>query len=189
MMNVFFVQTILAAPEDADKWINILFVVVLAVFWIIRGVVKEKTKDSYSKSIDQQQPTRKPIHSSTDRIKSLWEQFLEQTRQPADSASRKTNRPNVPQSKSKTSASMPDIHKVVPDSEQSTILRTHEHSVKPNLSISTSSILPNKPEFPEDEYISELLLDYADPEKLRRAILHYEILGKPLSLRNLSDNF
>jgi hypothetical protein len=26
-------------------------------------------------------------------------------------------------------------------------------------------------------------LDYAGPEELRRAILHYEILGKPLSLR------
>jgi len=26
-------------------------------------------------------------------------------------------------------------------------------------------------------------LDYADPDELRRAILHYEILGKPLSLR------
>jgi hypothetical protein len=30
---------------------------------------------------------------------------------------------------------------------------------------------------------SLLDLDYADPEELRRAILHYEILGKPLSLR------
>jgi hypothetical protein len=34
------------------------------------------------------------------------------------------------------------------------------------------------------EYLSELLLDYSDPEELRRAILHYEILGKPLSLRS-----
>lgn len=33
------------------------------------------------------------------------------------------------------------------------------------------------------KYLSEILSDYDDPEKLRRAILHYEILGKPLSLR------
>ena len=39
-------------------------------------------------------------------------------------------------------------------------------------------------EIPETKYLSELLLDYADPEQLRRAILHYEILGKPLSLRD-----
>jgi hypothetical protein len=36
------------------------------------------------------------------------------------------------------------------------------------------------------EYLSELGLDFADPDELRRAILHYEILGKPLSLRDPS---
>jgi len=35
----------------------------------------------------------------------------------------------------------------------------------------------------ESIYLSEVLSDYADPEELRRAILHYEILGRPLSLR------
>ncbi|MFZ2146852.1 MAG: hypothetical protein WAV28_06495 [Sedimentisphaerales bacterium] len=35
----------------------------------------------------------------------------------------------------------------------------------------------------ESRYLSEVLSDYADPEELRRAILHYEILGRPLSLR------
>jgi hypothetical protein len=40
------------------------------------------------------------------------------------------------------------------------------------------------PEMLETQHLSELLSDYADPEKLRRAILHYEILGPPLSLRD-----
>jgi len=44
--------------------------------------------------------------------------------------------------------------------------------------------LISKPvERPEPGLAMESLLDYADPEELRRAILHYEILGKPLSLR------
>jgi len=38
-------------------------------------------------------------------------------------------------------------------------------------------------EVAESIYLSEVLSDYADPEELRRAILHYEILGRPLSLR------
>lgn len=38
----------------------------------------------------------------------------------------------------------------------------------------------------ESIYLSEVLSDYADPEELRRAILHYEILGRPLSLRDPS---
>ena len=41
-------------------------------------------------------------------------------------------------------------------------------------------------EVPESKYLSEVLLDYADPDELRMAILHYEILGRPLSLRGPS---
>jgi hypothetical protein len=41
-------------------------------------------------------------------------------------------------------------------------------------------------EVPEAEQLPEILSDYADPEELRRAILHYEILGRPLSLRDPS---
>jgi len=43
-------------------------------------------------------------------------------------------------------------------------------------------------ETPQAKYLAEILLDYDDPEKLRRAILHYEILGKPLSLRGPSEH-
>ena len=43
-------------------------------------------------------------------------------------------------------------------------------------------------ETPQTKYLAEILLDYDDPEKLRRAILHYEILGKPLSLRDPSEH-
>jgi len=41
-------------------------------------------------------------------------------------------------------------------------------------------------EVPESKYLSEVLLDYADPNELRMAILHYEILGRPLALRGPS---
>jgi len=41
-------------------------------------------------------------------------------------------------------------------------------------------------EMPGEEHLPEILSDYADPEELRRAILHYEILGRPLSLRDPS---
>jgi hypothetical protein len=41
-------------------------------------------------------------------------------------------------------------------------------------------------EMPGADYLPEILSDYADPDELRRAILHYEILGRPLSLRDPS---
>ena len=41
-------------------------------------------------------------------------------------------------------------------------------------------------EVPESKYLSEVLADFTDLEDLRMAILHYEILGRPLSLRDPS---
>jgi hypothetical protein len=38
----------------------------------------------------------------------------------------------------------------------------------------------------ESEDLPELVLDYTDPDELSKAILHYEILGPPVSLRNPS---
>jgi hypothetical protein len=38
----------------------------------------------------------------------------------------------------------------------------------------------------ESMHLSEVLADYEDPEELKRAILHYEILGSPLALRDPS---
>jgi hypothetical protein len=37
-------------------------------------------------------------------------------------------------------------------------------------------------------YLPGLLSDYSDPDQLRRAILHYEILGKPMALREPPDS-
>jgi hypothetical protein len=31
------------------------------------------------------------------------------------------------------------------------------------------------------------VIDYSDPDALKKAILHYEILGKPIALRDASD--
>jgi hypothetical protein len=34
----------------------------------------------------------------------------------------------------------------------------------------------------------EALIDYSDPDALKKAVLHYEILGRPLALRDTSDH-
>ena len=44
-MQDFFTQFILAGSgEDVEGWMNILFVVVLAVFWIVSGIIKATSK-------------------------------------------------------------------------------------------------------------------------------------------------
>jgi hypothetical protein len=45
-------------------------------------------------------------------------------------------------------------------------------------------ITPQKPSL---EDVSRPMFEYADSEELTRAILHYEILGRPLSVRDPSQ--
>jgi len=47
---------------------------------------------------------------------------------------------------------------------------------------------PSAAEKPGPEFSPAFLPAYDDPEQLRRAILHYEILGKPLSLRGPGEH-
>ena len=111
MSNVSVLHFVLAAPEDVDKWMNILFVVILAVFWVLRGLFREKIKDSESKPGNQQQPSRKPVQKSSERARALWENFLDQARQPFESESQKKERSNASQQQTKTSVSKPVFHK------------------------------------------------------------------------------
>lgn len=201
IMNVFFVQMILAAPEDVDKWMNILFVVVLAVFWALRGLFREKNKESETKPGSNKQPTRKPVQKSSERARALWEQFLEQTRGPVESPSQKTERSNVPH-RPKTAISKSAVLKSSHVSKQPVIssskseipdlgLGMKNFSETADVQIKDLKIDSNRisSEITDKGLFTEILLDYSDPEKLRKAILSYEILGKPLSLRSQSDNF
>jgi len=201
-MDVFSSNLFLAAPEDVDKWMNILFVVVLAVFWVLRGLFRDKVKESETKSSSKEQPTRKPVQRSSERARALWEQFLEQTRHPSESPLQKSERAPVPH-QSQTTISKSAVHKAAPVSSP-------EHLLQSKQAISSLDISPSEPDIPdivldtqvlpessiktvdsfsEVFYVFESLFDYSDPEELRKAILHYEILGKPLSLRGQSDNF
>jgi hypothetical protein len=200
-MNIFCLQTILAAPEDVDKWMNILFVVVLAVFWVLRGLFRDKIQESENKSDSEKQPTRKPVQRSSDRARALWDQFLEQTRGPSESPSQKSGR-------------APVTHQRKPGISKSVIPKGSTVSEKPVISSSISKVpdfgldIKNLPEtsdvqikdlnidskrigteITDEGLFAETLLDFSDPDELRKAILKYEILGKPLSIRSQGDNF
>ncbi len=64
-------------------------------------------------------------------------------------------------------------------------LQPPEVTPKPVFEVEQKGV-PIFAEAPVPMYLAEIISDYSDPEELRRAILHYEILGKPLSLREQS---
>ncbi len=54
-MDYFFAQLIAADNNDFDKWGNILFVVIIAIFWVV-GIVVNKIKAKEGEHKQQQQP-------------------------------------------------------------------------------------------------------------------------------------
>ena len=60
-MNFILAQVVLAGPGDeGEGWMNILFIVVLAVFWVVGGIIKATSKKPQER---QNQPplNRRPI--------------------------------------------------------------------------------------------------------------------------------
>jgi hypothetical protein len=206
-MNDLLLQMILARRnDDTEGWMNILFVIVLAAFWLIGGIIKAKTKKPGGR--DEQlpgKPVRKPpLHSREAR-----EQMLKRLERPADSAQSQQPRPSAQKPRMNFADLQAAVRKFAVEAEQAFQVNTKEPAPELEPVLMEPQIKTEKPELtepmtttikgfqekrasepaqiPESEYLSEILTDYADPEELRRAILHYEILGKPLSLRNPSD--
>ena len=209
-MNDLLLQIILARRnDDVESWMNILFVVVLAIFWLVGGIIKAKANKSQTGSKDNffRKPVRKPpLHSREAR-----EKMLKRLERPADSAQSQGQQasPATQKPRMKFSDLQAAVRKFAAEAEKAFEADTKKPVPKPKQTLPVPRVEAQKPELaepsvtsakglldkqaiepatmPESEHLSELLMDYADPEELRRAILHYEILGRPLSLRDSSE--
>ncbi len=215
-MNYYFSQFIIAQNEDIEKWMNILFIVVLAVFWILRSVVKSKVDDARERknknaSFDK---NRKPASST----KELSELLLDRVLKFRESTSGPRNRPNIQKTMTKsatsgsanrgiTSKPQPAMSApyTIQRSKKPSKFTFKQPSLKQNIQ-KLEKIDTNIQELPEfapksvegladlplskatqiskTEFTSDFVWDYKNPDELRRAIVHYEILGRPLSLRD-----
>ena len=212
-MNTFLAQLILARrSEDAEKWMNILFVVVLAVFWAVGGILKaraKKTQDGDAGKSSGRPARRPPAQSSMAR-----EQLLRQAGPPpVGRAERPPYRSSLGQARTRLAELRAAAQKFAAEAEQAFRVQIQEPArevlpaarrpksrPEPRDVLESLAKLPTAPQ-PENlpppeetapapcEYLPELLSAYADPDQLRRAILHYEILGRPLALRDPQDSF
>jgi hypothetical protein len=189
-MKEFVYQIVLAGPDDDTQgWMNILFVVVLAVFWVISGIIKATAKKPQDgrKQPPLQKPVRKTLPPSLARRSSAVRPTgtapaRSQPRpRPSTLAARveKAFRPEQLEGTRKAESLSPK-----PPSEP--ILRDiPEFSSKPLINLE-SMRLDTSQQTPQMEDLPEIVLDYTEPGELSKAILHYEILGPPVSLRNPS---
>jgi len=200
-MNNISTQAILAVrSDDLERWMNVLLVVILAAFWAIATLVKARVKQNQEQQ-DQQGQQRRARGSPL---------ATRRTQQPARPRAAPRNRlrtedrlkeagkrraiPAKP-----TTAEGMDVPTAVLETPEEPKLPSPTMKLEPALQelpeLRTSIAarkgvypgLPAKKPAAESAFQLEDLLDYDDPEELRRAILHYEILGKPLSLRDSGE--
>ena len=220
-MNYLFLQLLIAQNrDDVEKWVNILFIAVLAVFWLLRGVVKAKV-DEVQRQKQKQPPvdkTRSPSSAKKQWSESLLEKILGQS----DLSSQPHRRPVSQNTMAKAASSRALKHKLISKSKPDKSFpyqadkkrkASRFYLSKPSLEQNIQDLqkidtnLQELPEFTtkalesisdkplskssditQAKYLSELIWDYQNTDELRKAILHYEILGKPLSLRDSSDS-
>jgi hypothetical protein len=199
-MSNLLAQIVLARRDDGG-WMNILVVVVMAAIWIVGGIIKA-TK---AKSGDKQQPSRLPPCKPPAHSRGGQQQMPGRAERPAGPAQRLEQ----PSGAAKRRTTLADLReaarKFAAEAEQAFQPQTTRPASKPPEPVSKPQIQPETTphiapvvapvkglgdkqaataQMPPTQHLSDLLSDYANPDKLRRAILHYEILGPPLSLRD-----
>ncbi len=178
-MDYSLIQIILAARNgDAEGWTNLLFIVVLAIFWALAGLAKARANKLKEQKRDKEQPQGpavphrplrpqlKPPRRKVLRPQPVVQKFASKTQPPMQFPS--IEQPRTPELA--TPAQIKELTKSVGKALED--LKERHPAIG-------SEAQP-------EEAIFEALLDFDDPDDLKRAILHYEILGKPLSLRDPS---
>jgi len=197
-MKVFLGQFVfLSKNEDFEGWMQILVVVIMAVVYGLGSILKA-AKSRKLEGKEGQEQDEEPFDHAQDR----------QPR-PAGPAARWQYQEVNQLQRPETAWAKPVVQKPM-QTKQSVLTVPEEPQLKP-LQARIQELPDTKPEIEKlPEFISETvkgleykrsgvtvpaeaaettyhgkpLFDVSDPEAIRRAILHYEIFGKPLSLRD-----
>ena len=204
MMLYFLAQLTLAVQgDDVEKWANILLVVVLAALWAVAGLLKARKiqpKDEQEQTTAGRQQKPSPLAKSL-RKELFGQRSYLRPSAPAPSAQYR-RRPRQELSAAIRVRAGTGERQFV---QRPSVAPLAEPKLPPLISGLEAALQPvpepvSRPieglgqygppaaEKPEPEFSLAFLLAYDDPEQLRRAILHYEILGKPLSLRRPGEN-
>jgi hypothetical protein len=203
-MKILLAQMILAAKnDDFEGWMQILLVVIMAVVYGLSGILKsvkskklEDEKDRKKRQGEQPRPARTVIRRVYQVLSQPPSQEAVQSEpvplKPTPSGQAVPTIPEEPQLAIQTpqlEAEIQEVSEITPGIEklpeftgemakalEPKRLRKHK---RPRTAVPM--------EIAEAAYLGKPLLDVNDPGAIRRAILHYEVLGKPLSLRDSGE--
>ena len=205
-------QIIVIARGD-EGWMNILVLVVLAAVYGLGALIKAKSNKTDDQAQKQQtrKPQRKPSAGGRGILEQIFREIqqaaegkpTQETRPSSQTTRQQTARPQAAvrkyaaetkQARQTQSISTPVKSKLSkptpqaqPDFEILSELDTGTQLL-PEYTTNVVGLAGKRKLMPAQvagsSYLSEVLSDYEDPDELKRAILHYEILGKPLALRD-----
>ena len=209
-------KIVVLARGNDEGWMNILVLVVLAAVYGLGALIRAKGKKAEEQAPEQEtnKPQRKPSAGGMGVLQQLFREIQQaaegkptrETR-PSDQTARQqtaslpatvrkyaAETKQARQAQPKISPSKPKLskptQKVQSDFEILSELDTDIEALPEFKSKAIFGLPSKRKPMPaaviESMYLSEVLFDYEDPEELKRAILHYEILGRPLALRDPS---
>ena len=167
MCDILSQITILARNNDDDGgWVQLLIFLVMAVFWVVGGILKAKANRASTEDGQQgPKPAQKPPQARpTARVRPLAQL------QPQKPQIAVRKEPVAQRFAAAQKAYEPKLEgpiEIIPKSEKITQLDL----------IRSPAAKATKPQD------TKSILELKDSDDLRKAILHYEILGKPLALR------
>lgn len=217
-MNFILLQFFVAQNDDLEKYMNIFFLVIIAAFWVISGLVKAKS--DLAKKQKKRQPSRDSTAQSSPSSKDKGELILEKilgsfipnsVEQQRSVKQQKTQKPprfhkTRPRPTSKSLSDKYSMGQKISNKRKQK-LSPQQKSLKPEFDEITQiePDIEKLPEFTVDSVknidssysqkvtpgipVSHYLPDFSDSDSLKKAILYYEVLGRPLSLRDSSDPF
>lgn len=191
-MNCLLANFILVArSDDGLGWVEILIFVIVAAVYAIGNFLKSRSSRSQQGEQQQSRPQprrREPLGRAAPRRPPPARPRQSLVSATEKQYQRRTQRPTRPIRRPQPAAPKAPLvsEQVIPLPEPEPLeLATLPSAVL--LEESTEAVgARGAPAQEEAAYLAGILADYEDPEQLRTAILHYEILGKPLSLRDPS---
>jgi len=151
---------------------------------ILGQLFREIQQAAEGKPVQETRPSSQTARQQTIRPQAAVRKYAAQAKQSnrvQSTAPAKPKRPGLESSK--------PAPQVQPDFEILSELDTGTQSL-PEYTTNVAGLAGKRKRMPVEAagsiYLSEVLSDYEDPDDLKRAILHYEILGKPLALRDSS---
>lgn len=207
---------VLARGRDIEGWMDILVLVVIAAVYGLGALIRAKGKKAKEDAQEQQtiKPQSKPSSGGRGVLQQLFREIQQaaegkptrETRPAGQTTRQQTARPQaavrkyadetkqVKQTQPITAPAKPKLSKPTPQFQPDfEILPELDTGIQALPEFTSKNVvgLPGKrkampAEVVESMYLSEVLSDYENPNDLKRAILHYEILGRPLALRDPS---